>query len=420
MSAASSSERAYPQTRHPPDTILPLKEVSPGEMNLIFVDDGTGERIDVMPADYGFRTGTGRLYQDGYGQVPSSAFDLAADNFRKELLALRQSVQMDKFPKLGEYREGPIQKTTDAVGSSIRKMFARLDDWLVDKNILQSLNATRDARDPELSPIQMEIISRVRKLKLDDEAVIRREKVREQEDGPIEAPLLVRFTFKTLCWFLDAIYGGRPIQRFWVLETVARMPYFAFISMLHLYESLGWWRAGVDLRKVHFAEEINELHHLQIMETLGGDALWFDRFLAQHAAVFYYWVLVVMYLVSPSASYAFSELVEYHAVDTYSEFLEENADLLKSIPPPLVALSYYKAGDLYLFDQFQIAWSGQEPRRPSCASLYDVFVNIRNDELEHCHTMEACKDGSIAEQIYSKAGTLNGSLVSETSDSEEN
>ena len=31
---------------------------------------------------------------------------------------------------------------------------------------------------------------------------------------------------------------------------VARMPYFAYISMLHLYESLGWWRAGAELRKV--------------------------------------------------------------------------------------------------------------------------------------------------------------------------
>lgn len=56
----------------------------------------------------------------------------------------------------------------------------------------------------------------------------------------------------------------RPIQRFWVLETVARIPYFAYISILHLYESLGLWRAGADLRRVHFAEEYNELHHLQV------------------------------------------------------------------------------------------------------------------------------------------------------------
>jgi hypothetical protein len=49
-----------------------------------------------------------------------------------------------------------------------------------------------------------------------------------------------------------------------VLETVARIPYFAFISILHMYESLGFWRAAAELRKIHFAEEWNELHHLQV------------------------------------------------------------------------------------------------------------------------------------------------------------
>lgn len=35
-----------------------------------------------------------------------------------------------------------------------------------------------------------------------------------------------RLAFDVLCWLLDAVYEGRPIQRFWVLETVARIPYF--------------------------------------------------------------------------------------------------------------------------------------------------------------------------------------------------
>ena len=37
-------------------------------------------------------------------------------------------------------------------------------------------------------------------------------------------------------------------------------------------------------------QEWNEMHHLKIMESLGGDGLWIDRFIAQHAAFFYYWV----------------------------------------------------------------------------------------------------------------------------------
>ena len=37
---------------------------------------------------------------------------------------------------------------------------------------------------------------------------------------------------------LDFLYRNRPAQRFWVLEVIARAPYFAFISVLHLRESL--------------------------------------------------------------------------------------------------------------------------------------------------------------------------------------
>ena len=38
---------------------------------------------------------------------------------------------------------------------------------------------------------------------------------------------------------IDYLYRGRHFQRFWVLEEIARAPYFAFLSVLHLRESLG-------------------------------------------------------------------------------------------------------------------------------------------------------------------------------------
>jgi ubiquinol oxidase len=52
------------------------------------------------------------------------------------------------------------------------------------------------------------------------------------------------------------------------------MPYLSYISMLHLYESLGWWRRSADVKRIHFAEEWNEFHHLLVMEALGGDQRW--------------------------------------------------------------------------------------------------------------------------------------------------
>lgn len=88
--------------------------------------------------------------------------------------------------------------------------------------------------------------------------------------------------------------------------------------------------------------------------------------------------------------------VQGHATDTYTEFAEQNKELLATMPPPLVALNYYKSGeaprvaaaqcsgqrtlqrptrrlpahpstgDLYLFDEFQTSFKGREPRRPAC------------------------------------------------------
>ncbi|HEY9806815.1 MAG TPA: alternative oxidase, partial [Candidatus Obscuribacterales bacterium] len=81
---------------------------------------------------------------------------------------------------------------------------------------------------------------------------------------------LLRSLVGILVFVIDTFYRDRPYQRFYVLETVARVPYFSYLSVLHLYETLGRWRKA-DWLKVHFAEAWNELHHLLIMESLGGD-----------------------------------------------------------------------------------------------------------------------------------------------------
>ncbi|CAM8893571.1 unnamed protein product [Rhodiola kirilowii] len=188
---------------------------------------------------------------------------------------------------------------------------------------------------------------------------------------------------------LDTMYRDREYPRFFVLETIARVPYFAFMSVLHMYESFGWWRRA-DYLKVHFAESWNEMHHLLIMEELGGNNWWFDRFLAQHIAVFYYFMTVFMYILSPRMAYHFSECVESHAYETYDKFLKSHGDVLKQTPAPEVAVKYYTGGDLYLFDEFQTSRVPQT-RRPIIENLYDVFWNIREDEGEHCKTMKACQ-----------------------------
>jgi ubiquinol oxidase len=50
---------------------------------------------------------------------------------------------------------------------------------------------------------------------------------------------------------IDRVYKDRDYTRFYVLETVARVPYFSFVSVLHLYETLDIWRRA-DYLETHF------------------------------------------------------------------------------------------------------------------------------------------------------------------------
>ena len=127
------------------------------------------------------------------------------------------------------------------------------------------------------------------------------------------------------------------------------------------------------------------------MESLGGNSRWSVRFLGYHVAFAYYWFLIAIYLASPRIAYQFMELLEAHAVDTYTTFVNENRARLQELPPPPVAISYYKTGDLYMFDDFQVS-RPPGSRRPPCNNLLDVFTNIAIDEGEHVKTMQACQD----------------------------
>lgn len=167
---------------------------------------------------------------------------------------------------------------------------------------------------------------------------------------------------------IDRVYKDREYARFYVLETVARVPYFSFVSILHLYETVGLWRKA-DYIETHFAQTMNEYHHLLIMEDLGGDKRFIDRFFAQHTAFAYYWITCLIYLLSPSMAYNLSEQIEEHAYHTYDEFLNNHGVILSLLKPPAIATNYYD----------------------NVENLYDVFVKVRDDEGEHVKTMKKCQ-----------------------------
>jgi ubiquinol oxidase len=220
--------------------------------------------------------------------------------------------------------------------------------------------------------------------------------------------ILIRAVVSFFVFLVDVIYGKRSYARFYLLETIARVPYFSFLSSLHLYETLGFWRKA-DWLKVHFSETWNELHHLLIMESLGGDRYWGDRFVAQHVAIAYYWVVVPIYMLSPKYAYYLMELIEDHAFHTYDKFLKTHEAELKAQPAPQIAINYYRDGDLYMFEEMQT--TGSNFRRPKVDNLYDVFVNIRDDEAEHVKTMIALQQPE-ARQTFKSPHSVGPAIAS--------
>ena len=133
----------------------------------------------------------------------------------------------------------------------------------------------------------------------------------------------------------------------------------------------------------------NELHHLLIMEALGGSVEWKDRWFAQHSAMAYYWACVILYLLHPRGGYHVMALIEDHAYHTYEKYVKCNEEWLRTQPAPAIAKKYYESQDMYLFDSFHTTNPPHTPRRPSINSLFDTFVCIRDDEQQHASTMES-------------------------------
>merc|ERR1719506_2719295 len=123
----------------------------------------------------------------------------------------------------------------------------------------------------------------------------------------------------TMKGFVDVVFRDRDYARLYALETLARVPYFAYVCVLHAKETLGNRDANHAARiRVHFAEADNELHHLLVMEELGGGDEPLDRAFAQTMAFGYFWYVAAVYAAHPKAAYHLSEVIEAHAHATYS------------------------------------------------------------------------------------------------------
>ena len=135
------------------------------------------------------------------------------------------------------------------------------------------------------------------------------------------------------------------------------------------------------------------------MEELGGNQRWFDRFVAQHMALGYFWLALFFYMFNPTFAYNFNQAVEEEAFESYDRFLNQHGDYLKTLPAPQVAQDYYLSeANLYLFDsvrQLDLTSNQHRPTKPTMKTLYDCFCAIRDDEAEHAKTMIAMQDEGL-------------------------
>jgi ubiquinol oxidase len=101
--------------------------------------------------------------------------------------------------------------------------------------------------------------------------------------------ILIDTVYQLICVLYPVTGTSRDFARFYVLETVARVPYFAYLSVLHLRETFGErYPTMSDKMRTHYAQADNELHHLLIMEDLGGNDRVVDRWIAQSTAFVYF------------------------------------------------------------------------------------------------------------------------------------
>lgn len=113
-----------------------------------------------------------------------------------------------------------------------------------------------------------------------------------------------------------------------------------------------------------------------------------------HTSIMYSCIpnLKIVYFFSPPVAYHLSELIEDHAFDTYSGYLEKYGEELKKQPVPAIANKYYVEDNPFLFDLFCTVKDKDDDgnfsnRRPKLETLYDVFCNVRDDEKEHWKTL---------------------------------
>jgi hypothetical protein len=188
--------------------------------------------------------------------------------------------------------------------------------------------------EPDLGPISEAISERppfgpIQRLDHDD-------LVKEQHTS-LESPRRrCSLSARLLFTIMDAVYGReRSLEKFRVLELVARVPYqawenVAYVAMTHTARQPGFARRVFERVRTSRWEQDNEQWHLLILEELTADGPrrpWIrSRVVPQLLAFAYYQLSWFMFAARPEWSYRLNADFEDHAEHEYAELVEEHPE----------------------------------------------------------------------------------------------
>ncbi|MCD9623902.1 alternative oxidase [Rhabdothermincola salaria] len=134
---------------------------------------------------------------------------------------------------------------------------------------------------------------------------------------------------------MDLLYGeARTLEKFRVLELVARVPYqawenVAYVAVTHTSRQTGFARRVFDRVRTARFEQDNEQWHLLILEELtsGDRRPWIrTRIVPQLLAFAYYQLSWFMFAVNPHWSYRLNADFEDHAEHEYALLVDEHPE----------------------------------------------------------------------------------------------
>ena len=166
--------------------------------------------------------------------------------------------------------------------------------------------------------------------RLDHERLVAEQQV-TLASPPRRHSLSARLLFRTM----DALYGrDRTLEKFRVLELVARVPYqawenVAYVAVTHTARQPGFARRVFDRVRTARWEQDNEQWHLLIMEELtAGERRGFlrSRVVPQLLAFAYYQLSWFLYVLRPKWSYRLNADFEDHAEHEYALLVQEHPE----------------------------------------------------------------------------------------------